>query len=161
MRYYAPSGTRQTASQGWAIRMAADEGIFDWVRFPQGRARFAGGVRGAEQSGHDTFAVELGGIEYFGEIKNIWPDREHFNLEVVSFGHHMLENIGMPMNATSPFIAKFTSDQLRVVQALILGLVETFAKRMHRPAIMHMEDESQFLGEVTFANGWALTAPGN
>jgi len=162
MRYYEAerANTADPRSREGTTRMAGDEGTFDWVQFPLGRARFAGGVRGAEQSGHDTFAIELDDIEYFGEIRNTWPDREHFNLEVVSFGHHMPENIGMPMNAANPFIAKFSSDQLQTVQTLILGLVEEFTKRNDRPVIMYMENESQFLGKVTFANDWALTAPG-
>ena len=49
--------------------MSAHEKTFDWMQFPEGRARFSGEVRGWDELGHETFALELRGKEYFGEIK--------------------------------------------------------------------------------------------
>lgn len=43
----------------------AHEKIFEWQQFPGGRARFAGGIRGWDERGYDTFAVELEGARSF------------------------------------------------------------------------------------------------
>lgn len=61
---------------------------FDWVQFPEGRARFAGGIRGWDEKRHETFAVEVNGVEYFGELDSVFlPDRHNFNIEIISFGY--------------------------------------------------------------------------
>jgi hypothetical protein len=45
------------------------ESIFNWVNLNQGRARFLGGIRGADEIGHETFAVQNDSGVYYGEIK--------------------------------------------------------------------------------------------
>lgn len=45
---------------------------FEWVQFPEERARFSGSLRGVDEIRHETFAVEVGGTEYFGEIKRFF-----------------------------------------------------------------------------------------
>jgi hypothetical protein len=36
---------------------------FDWQQFPEGRARFSGGVRGImDEKRHETFAAEVNGL---------------------------------------------------------------------------------------------------
>lgn len=129
---------------------------FDWVQFPEGCARFSGGLRGVDELGHETLAVEIGGHAFFGEIRRVWPDNHHFNLDVVSFGHHMRDNVGMPMSRTSPFISKFPVAELDRVQILVTKLVKVFVHREKRPFVMSMQDEGDFLGKVFFAEGWAL-----
>ncbi len=37
------------------------ERTFDWVSATEGRARFAGGIRGWDERGHDTYAVDVEG----------------------------------------------------------------------------------------------------
>ncbi len=52
--------------------MSNYEQTFDWVQFPEGQARFSGGIRGADEIGHETFAVEINSSVYYGEIKKIF-----------------------------------------------------------------------------------------
>lgn len=136
--------------------MQGEASTFDWLRFPQGRARFCGGVRGAEQRGCEAFAIDLGGAERFGEIRKVWQDDDRFNLEVVSFGHQMLENIGIPVSPDSPLVTAYSSAELGTVQVLVQQLVQAFVPRRDRPFVMDMDDERAFLGKVLFADGWAL-----
>lgn len=128
--------------------------VFDWVEFPEGRARFSGGVRGADQAGHETFALELHGKIYYGEISAVWADQSHFNLRVDSFGHLTTENVGMPLTMGSPFIENFPAKEIDLIQSLVVGLVKTFWKRAERPFVMEMDHEDQFLGKVEFKDGW-------
>lgn len=138
--------------------MNTRSGVFDWVDFSEGRARFCGGVRGADQSGHEAFALEIGGKAYYGEISSTWPDDSHFNLRIDSFGHSVAENVGMPLTAGSPFIEKFSAADVKLIQSLVLKLVNTLWKRTERPFVMEMDDESEFLGKVEFKEGWVLIA---
>ncbi len=52
--------------------MSDYKGVFDWVQFPEGKARFAGTKRCWDEQGHITFALELNGVEYFGEIDQVF-----------------------------------------------------------------------------------------
>ena len=48
--------------------MSTYDNPFDWLNFGEGRARFVGSIRGWDEIGHEAFAVEVGGREYYGEI---------------------------------------------------------------------------------------------
>ncbi|MGN6282183.1 hypothetical protein [Frateuria sp.] len=106
--------------------MSEQSGVFDWIEFPEGRARFCGGVRGADQAGHETFAVEIAGESYYGEISSVWPDDSHFNLRIDSFGHSRMENVGMPVREGNPFIEKFLSADVELIKSLVLKLIQSF-----------------------------------
>lgn len=138
--------------------MSTQSGVFDWVGFPEGRARFCGGVRGADQAGHEAFALEIGGKIHYGEISSVWADDRHFNLRVDSFGYSSTESIGMPLRVSSPFVGKFSLADVGVIRTLVLKLVHTFWKRTERPFVMEMDDEDEFLGQVEFKEGWVLVA---
>ena len=76
--------------------MAYYERTFEWVKFPEGNARFAGGIRGWDERGYETFAVEIDGEIVYGDIDRIFfPNHNDFNIQVVSFGYGMQENVGI------------------------------------------------------------------
>src|SRR5690349_23064381 len=68
--------------------MKMDEfAAFDWIDFPEGRARFVGSVRGVDERGHDAFALEIDNDVLFGEIRpRFLENHNDFNVEIVSFG---------------------------------------------------------------------------
>lgn len=124
----------------------------DWVEFPEGRARFAGGTRGAgtDDKPHETFSVELGGNEYFGELRNSWIDDYHFNIEIVSFGWGGKDWIGMPMPG---LCTRFTKDEITTVQDLVLKLIKAASTFEEKPFVIG--NGSSFTGDVVFLDGWA------
>lgn len=126
---------------------------FDWVQFPEGQARFAGGIRGGDERGYETFAVEVNGIEYFGEIdKSFLPDRHNYNIEIRSFGYAWRENVGNP----SPGARKeFTSGEIRIIRSLALQLVTAGLNFERRPFVLTEHQNSKFVGGVDFRGGWA------
>ena len=131
-------------------------GVFDWLDLPGGRARFCGGLRGADQAGHEAFALELDGQVAYGEIRKAWTAEDRFDLEVVSFGHRALENIGMPVDAGGPLVVDFTAEQLRAAENLLAELVQAFLARPQRPFVMNMDSSDKFSGTIRFVLGWAL-----
>lgn len=130
---------------------------FGWVSFPEGRARFSGGIRGWDEAGHDTFAVEVAGREWFGEIGNVFLDNGNdFNIEIVSFGYADKSSVGMPrpcLGSTS-----FNEDELKTVRALVLRLVKAGLELEPRPAVLLEYPDSRFQGNVLFRDGWALAS---
>lgn len=127
---------------------------FDWLDFGQGRARFSGGIRGADERGHETFAVEVNGTEYFGEIDRAFlPNGNDYNIEIVSFGYTDRAYVSAPFpNARE----KFTPAGLDVMQSLICGLIEAASKAAEKPYIMGEYPDAHFMGKVIFREGWAL-----
>jgi hypothetical protein len=132
---------------------------FDWVQFPEGRARFAGGTRGWDERGHETFAVDVDGVEYFGEIRHAFlPNGNDFNIEIVSFGYRDEIYAGSP-----PPHDPFTADELKVVQSLILQLIRSGLHRADedKPLVLDEDPGSRFMGKVIFREGWATERRGN
>lgn len=132
-------------------------GALDWVEFPEGRARFAGGTRGAgtDDKPHETFAVEINGVEYFGEIRDSWIDDYHFNVEIVAFGWGTKDWIGMSMPG---LCARFTEGEIETAQHLILDLIKAVPSFEERPFVMGEGEE--FTGKVIFRDRWALLKSG-
>ena len=127
---------------------------FDWVQFPEGRARFSGGVRGIDEQGHDTIAVEVDGNEYFGEIEPAFlPNNNDYNVEIVSFGYGAKTSFGMPMLAACHV---FSAAEINTVQRLIVQLVAAGMKFTDRPNVLMEFPNAHFMGEVLFRDGWAL-----
>lgn len=76
---------------------------FDWVSATEGRARFAGGIRGWDERGHDAYAVDVDGKVMCGEIaRTFLADQNDFNIQIVSFGYGVREHVGMPRPAGAP-----------------------------------------------------------
>jgi len=127
---------------------------FDWLDFGQGRARFSGSIRGADERGHETFAVEANGAEYFGEIDRAFLlNGNDYNMEIVSFGYTDKEYVSAPFPSAR---AKFTPADLEVMQLLICSLIEAVSKAAEKPYIMGEYADAHFMGKVIFREGWAL-----
>jgi len=137
--------------------MKNDNDVFEWTQSGEDRVRYSGSIRGWDELGHYTFAAELSGKNYYGEIKKAWlSDGHSFNIEILSFGHHLEENVGMPMSPNSPLISKFREKDLEVVRLLICKMVESFSQSNNRPSVLDESENSRFMGKVIFVNGWAL-----
>nr|WP_199041390.1 hypothetical protein [Dyella sp. ASV24] len=131
----------------------------DWHTFKEGQARFAGGIRGVDELGHETFAVRLDSGEYFGEIKEVWLPNEHdFNLEILSFGYASQGDAGMPLPTWSS--RSFSPTDLARVMSLVMQLVRAVAESDDKPFVMSGDADSHFMGQVFFRDGWALVADG-
>ncbi|WP_369943673.1 hypothetical protein [Xanthomonas medicagonis] len=133
-----------------------DHPTFAWLEFPEGRARFSGLVRGVDELGHETFAVEVDGVEFFGEIERAFlPNDNDYNIEVVSFGYGSEKSLGMPMLAGCQV---FSQAQINKVQALIVQLILAGAQFSDRPSLLTEYPNAHFMGQVIFRDGWALVA---
>lgn len=134
--------------------MSSYEHPFDWQRFPEGRARFSGGVRGADEQGHETFAIEVDGEECFGEIaRTFLPNGNDYNIEVVAFGYGSDSYVGMPVLDAC---RTFTMAQIDRIHALAIRLIEAGARFEDRPHLLKEYPNARFMGEVIFRDGWAL-----
>jgi len=134
--------------------MESYAGSFDWVPLPAGRARFAGGIRGIDEVGHETFAADVGGREYFGEIQRAFlPNDNDYNIEVVSFGYGDQKAVGMPMPGTCEV---FTLAEVGLVEALAAQLIAAGTRFAERPTLLVEYPNAHFMGEVLFRDGWIL-----
>ncbi len=134
--------------------MSNYEQTFDWVQFPEGQARFSGGIRGIDEQGHETFAVHVGGIEYFGEIEaDFLPNQNDYNIRVLSFGYGTDKYVGMPMLGTCRI---FTTDEIGLIQTLITKLIAAGLQFSDRPFLLLETANSHFMGKVIFQDGWVL-----
>lgn len=129
---------------------------FDWIDFARGLVRNAGGRRGRDEPPIHTFAVEMGGGIYYGQIgrRYLAGHQSAYNLEVVSFGWVKQDWLGTDPNPR--FCAAFTSEELADVQSLICAAVPVWRTLTHRPAFLYESDQTHFMGEVVFRDGWAL-----
>lgn len=129
---------------------------FDWQDLPSGRARFAGLVRGADQTGHDAFAVWMDGQALFGEIQRAFlPDGNDFNIEVVAFGYRLDRNLGMPMLGIAHV---FAASEVERLQQVIRELVAAGAAWERRPRLLVDYPGARFQGQVLFKEGWILVS---
>lgn len=134
--------------------MGAYDDTFKWVQFPEGRARFSGGVRGIDELGHDTIAVEVDGYEYFGEIQRAFlPNNNDYNVEVTSFGYGAKTSFGMPMLGSCRI---FTAAEIGIIQTLIIQLVAAGLHFIDRPYVLNEYPNAHFMGKVIFKDGWVL-----
>ncbi|MDR6936296.1 hypothetical protein [Luteibacter sp. 3190] len=135
--------------------MASYEKTLEWIDLPQGRIRYAGGRRGRDESPMQTFAEEVRGRTYYGEIrKSFLPDRHTYNLEVVSFGWTNHDWLGAEPDPR--YCAAFSSIELLEVQQLILQAVPAWLALEDRPSVLTEYVDSRFAGEIVFRDGWAL-----
>ncbi|OAX86252.1 hypothetical protein A7D16_20210 [Xanthomonas nasturtii] len=128
---------------------------FEWVDFPEGRARFSGGIRGFDELGHETFSVEIDQAEVFGELDQKWlEDKVHFNIHIISFGYLDELQVGMPLPSFST--RAFTLDQLETVKLLVNRLIAAGLQFEYRPSVLRESKKSFFTGKVIFEQDWAL-----
>ncbi len=137
--------------------MESHDPPFNWMQFAEGRARFAGGVRGVDERGHETFAVEVDGVEYFGEIVSAFlPNDNDYNIEVVSFG---FADEGFAGEELRPGIALVLSEaQVATVAGIIRQLIVEGARMDDPPHLLVQYPNARFMGGVLFRDGWVLVA---
>ncbi len=132
--------------------MSAHEKAFDLIEFPEGRARFSGEVRGWDELGHETFALELRGKEYFGEIKNSFLENHNdYNVVIDAFGYGWEKEVGMPGTDVREF---FTANEETIARALVVRLIQSGLKLEDPPFVL--EPPSHFMAEITFKVDWML-----
>jgi len=124
-------------------------GMFDWISFDKGKARFCGGKRGGDDARHEVFAVQFEGPTiYYGELDLIFAsDHNHFNIQIVSFGYGSAGNVANPSPTAR---ATFSPSEIEAAKSVITDLMMSY--RIRQVPIAHMP--SYFLGEVLFRNGW-------
>lgn len=127
---------------------------FDWLQFPEGRARFSGLVRGVDELGHETFAVEVDGIEFFGEIQTAFlPNNNDYNIKVAYLGYGSKNSLGMPMLDGCQI---FSQHQASTIQELIVQLIAAGTQFPDRPSILTEYPNAHFMGQVIFGDGWIV-----
>ena len=57
-------------------------GMFDWVSFENGKARFCGGVGGADDAPHEVLGVKLGDLAYYGDFETKFATETSFPCHV-------------------------------------------------------------------------------
>jgi hypothetical protein len=135
---------------------------FNWVQFPEGRARFEGLCRCWDEQGRETFALELRGNEYFGEIKRSYLDNENdYNIVIDSFGYGRGGDVGMPGIADVDRLGigvreVFTPEEEAVARTLVIQLVNAGLKFNPPPSPLKQIDASHFMGKIGFHIGWML-----
>jgi hypothetical protein len=126
---------------------------FDWVQFPEGRARFSGTRRCWDEKGRKTLALEIRGNEYFGEIKRSYLENQNdYNIVIDAFGYGRGEDVGMPGMADVREI--FTPDEEAVARALVVQLVQAGLKFDDPPTVLDQTETSHFMRKVIFQDGW-------
>ena len=134
--------------------MSAHEKTFDWVQFPEGLARFAGTFRCWDEQGRKTFALDLGGNEYFGEIKRTYLENHNdYNIVIDAFGYGRGEDVGMPGTGAR---GVFTSDEEAMAQSLVVKLIQAGVEFDDPPTILDQTESSRFIGGITFLDRWML-----
>ena len=133
--------------------------VFDWIQFPEGRARFGGGVRGWDELGHETFALELRGIEWFGEIKRTYlANGNDYNLVIESFGYRWERDVGVPGAGAR---SVFALGEEATARSLIVQLIEAGLNFEAPPYQLGQLEHSHFMGEIIFQGGWMLVDAGH
>jgi len=135
---------------------------FDWVEFPEGRARFSGTHRGWDELGHKTFALELRGHEYFGEIKRSYlTNHNDYNLVIDAFGYGSPTAIGIGMPGGIGARDAFTLEEEVKARALVIQLIQAGLNFDDPPTILDQTDTSHFMGKIFFQDGWMLIESNN
>lgn len=135
------------------------EKTFDWVQFKEGKARFNSDIRGWDERGHESYAVEIEGKVRYGEISKAYLANDNdYNVEVVSFGYAMEGSVGIPNEpGEQGLLARgaYTQAQLKIVQSLVSQLVNAGLKFEDRPSVLRESPKSHFMGKILFREGWA------
>ncbi len=124
---------------------------FEWVELTHGRARFCGMIRGWDERGHETFAVEIDGRPVYGEVDAVFVGHA-ISTKVVSFGYLEQSRVGIPGAARS-----FTREQAAVAERDIREFVSTvsaYADKLDKPEVLRTTPSTHLTGHVAFAPGW-------
>lgn len=133
---------------------------FDWKSLPSGRARFAGSIRGWDETGHDTFAVEVDGLDVYGELREIFTaGSEDFGVGVVSFGYLDRLDVGLPITPKKGNVKAVKTQAIDAIKRVIIELVHAGVSE-GSPSFLKQLGESRFTGEIKFEAGWAPTVTG-
>ena len=142
--------------------MNHDDQTFEWQQFSEGRACFSGGIRGWDERGHDTFAVEIDGRVVYGEKSPAFFSSNHndYNIQVVSFGYGMRESVGLiNEGGPGPYAQGiFSPAYLECVQRLVAQLIRAGLRVEDRPAVITEYPDARFQGKLIFPVGWAVHA---
>lgn len=122
--------------------------MFDWVQFDDGRAKFNGLVRGADEAGHNTFAVQLLNRNiYYGEFRPCFEqDKNHFNIEILGFGYVSENDVGI---ANPDVKSMFNHSEERALERVITSLM---LRDVKKPSPFNHPEA--FLGKIFFRQGW-------
>ena len=125
-------------------------GEFDWMSFEEGRVRFAGVEGGREGKARYVFSVELPHKRpYFGEFTPVFEsDRDHFSIEVVSFGYVDAENVD---RQEPRFRVVFSVEDATKIQSLFCKLV--LAEGI-KPMPLCSSMWPSFRKKIIFREGW-------
>jgi hypothetical protein len=128
-------------------------GMFDWIDFAKGRARFDGSVRGADDDPHYVLAVELDGSRiYYGDFEpKFEEDHTHYNVEIITFGFGSRHNVGNPVPTAR---VAFSPSDVATIETLIRELMLSPGEKPSP-----LKDRSTFLGGVAFKDGWLRKRP--
>lgn len=146
--------------------MSKYSSTFDWMQFPEGRARFAGGFRCWDELGRDTFALELRGNEYFGQIDSVFLDNDNdYNIVIDAFGYGSGQDVGHGMpNTGDTGISDgevrevFTPQEEPIARALVVQLVQAGLEFDDPPTVLDQTETSRFMGKVIFREAWMLVS---
>ncbi len=128
----------------------------DWIDFPNGRARFSKGTRGWDERGYETFAVDLDGRVFYGEVDQNFTGTSMF-IEISNFGYQQEGDVGIPGGAKA-----FTRAEARRVEALVRQLVVTVDGYPREDKVISMRTfgEAVLTGEIVFLDGWIEISDG-
>jgi len=130
---------------------------FDWVEFPEGRARFASEVRGWDELGHELFALELRGHEYFGEIKKSFlSNHNDYNIVIDAFGYGSKSAVGIGMPGGIGARDAFTPEEEVKARSLVVQLIQAGLSFENPPHALNQTDTSHFMGKIFFKDSWIL-----
>jgi len=130
----------------------SNHSTFDWRQFPEGPARFSGGVRGImDEQRHEAFAAEVDGEEHVCEVRNaLLSNGNDCNLEIRSFGYGRDGDSGTPMPGAC---RAFAAAEARTIQTLIDRLVAAGMHYPTRPVVLRRYPDAHFMGQVFFKDG--------
>lgn len=119
----------------------------------KGRAGFESMIRCWDESPQHAFSVELTGQPtLYGIWRPKWaPDKNDFDVEVLSFGWADQNNAGNPNPVTR---RKLSTEQAANVKELIIALVEDVDAR--KKIMPFSSKTARFLGRIEFKENWVL-----
>jgi hypothetical protein len=134
---------------------------FEWKDLPSGRARFAGSIRGWDETGHDTFAVEVGGAEVFGEVKETFAAGSNdFGVAIVSFGYLDRLDVGLPIVPGKENIKALDTLTIDRIKRVVAELINAGVSE-GSPSFLKQYGNSCFTGQLIFLPNWAPAVTGS
>jgi hypothetical protein len=127
-------------------------GMFDWVSFENGKARFCGTQRGGDEIPRHVLGVQLDDSRYYGNFETKYEeDGTHYSVEIISFGFDDPGNVGNPSVTAR---AAFSPAEVSLIETLVSSLV-----RLPGEQPFPLEIGSRFRGGVFFRDGWIRKKP--